>query len=697
MLLARDINKKIGICDIETMVELFDCGVYDPDTQEWTEFEISAYKNEIFEFVKWYTSKPCEFLVTFNGISFDQQVLEFIVDNHQKWYDLTNLQITKIISDYASKVIEDSRYDIPHKYKEKDFSIPPMDLLKIHHFDNEGKRTSLKWCAFMMNMDVEEMPIHHMKTDMTYEEIEVTRMYRRNDVMVTYGLLLITLGKVEEVEKLNGGYPLDELKDYKGKNMIQDRYDVYRETGLWCINWSDVKIGEEWNKLDYKTAEKIKDDEERSFLYAKKSKYPYGQRFHKFFPSTMDFKTDIFKSFIKEVGNQYVKADKQEFKVTLGSSTYTVAKGGLHSTERERIISPPPGYNYDDLDVGSQYPNSITKLWIYPPHLKETIIHQFKEKISRRLKYKERAKELKKEGKEDEARKYMSVQEMLKLCLNGGYYGKLGQKGSFLEYHEGLLKVCMSNQIEILMLIEMMETEGFSVLSGNTDGITVLYPQSRKERFLEICSEWEDKVGNKEMGKLEHTPFEKVWQESINHYIAKKRDGSVKKKGRFCTEFLLNKNKSGRIINLALEAYFIDGKDPVEFIKNHKNIFDFTIARKASGDMYYEEESDYEGVKKIKRHKKLIRYYISKDGSVFWKRGLNQYGDPINNQCEAPNELGQPKATYFNRPWKSDNYNIDYNYYIYKTLIRIDRIEKTKKVSSFIQKINGTKQISLFL
>jgi hypothetical protein len=696
MLLAHGIEKKVGICDIETMVELFDVGCYDPDTGGWTEFEVSAYKNELYQFVKWYTSKPFDFLVTFNGIAFDQQVMQWIVDNHQDWYDFDNLEITARISAYGQKVIEDSRFNIPHKYKEKDFSIPPLDVFRIHHFDNEAKRTSLKWCAFMMNMDVEEMPIHHLRRDLTLEEVRLTQAYRRNDCFVTYGVLLVTLGRVADVEEINGGHELPELKDYRGKSMIQDRYDVWRETGLWCLNWSDVKIGEEWNKQDYKHAEKIRDDEERGILFGKKVKHPYGQRFHKFFPSTMDFQTDELKNFIKMVGNQFVKAEKQEFHITIGSTRYTVAKGGLHSTEKNRVVAPPEGYNYDDLDVGSQYPNSIYKLRIYAPHLTETIMNQFKGKIEKRLIYKAKAQELKAQGEEEEARKYTSVQDMLKLCLNGGYYGKLGQKGSFLEYPEGLLKCCMSNQIEILMLIEMMEMAGFKVMSGNTDGITVLYPDARKQEFLDICKAWEKKVGNVEMGKLEHTPFQKVWQENVNHYIAKKKDGGVKKKGRFATEFLMNKNKSGRVINLAMEAYFIKGQDPMEFIKNHKNIYDFCIGRKAAGQLHYEEEWVEEGVKKTKTHKKLVRYFVSKQGTVLWKRGINFNGDEMNNQCEAPNDVGQPKVTYFNKGWKAENYDIDYDYYIYKTLKRIDKIEKSKKAESFIQKLSGTKQMSLF-
>ena len=695
MLLANGIEKKVGICDIETMRELFDVGCFDPDTGEWTEFEVSSYKNELFQFVKWYTSKPFDFLVTFNGIGFDQQVMQWIVNNHQKWYDLDNLEITKLISDYGQKVIEDSKFNIPHEYKEEHFSIPSIDIFRIHHMDNEARRTSLKFCEFMMNMDVEEMPVHHLQENLTQEDIRITKEYRRHDVMATYCLLLLTLGRTEDVEKVTGN-PIDELNFYKGKNKIQDRYDVWNETGLWCMNWSDVKIGEEWNKADYKTAEKIGHDEERRRLYPTKAIHPYGKKFKQFFPSTVSFQTEQVNKFVKSFGNQYVKAEKQEFHLTMGETRYTIAKGGIHSNERNRKISVPSGYTYDQIDVGGQYPNSMVKLGIVPPHLTTTFIWQFKEKIGRRSKYKGIAKELEKQGKKDEARPYMSVQEMLKLCNNGGGYGKLGQKGSFLEYPEGMLKCCISNELEILMLAEELEIKGFKVVSANTDGVDVLYPSYKEQELLEICQWWENKVGNIELGKLEHSHFINIWQENVNSYLAQKKDGGVKKKGKFVTEFELHKNKSGRIIPLALEAYFINGVDPSDFIRNHKNIFDFCICRKASGDMYYEEEWDCDGKKCTKKHKKLVRYFVSKEGTVLWKRGINFEGQEMNNQCEAPNELGQPHITYFNRAWKSDDYGIDYDYYIYKTLKRIDKIEKTKKVELFIQKVNGTKQMSLF-
>lgn len=702
MLIAHNTDVKIGVWDIETYKELFDFGIYNPDTDEWTEFEISKYKNDLYKIVKFYKEKHFDYYVSYNGIKFDHQVMQYILENYEKWYDFSGLEICGLIHNFVHNLIEDQNYGITLPYKEFMFPVNPIDVFLIFHFDNESKRTSLKWCESMLNMNIEEMPIEDDYQGLTEKDIQEIKKYRRNDVIATYCVLLVCLGRVEDVPKVIKkffGYDttLDELKDYRGKNKIQDRFDVEKETGLKCLNWSDVKIGEEWNKKDYKDEEGIKDD---SLLMSKKVKYPFGQKFKNFFPKTMEFKTEKFQKFFEEIGNTYVLAKKQEFKITVGHSTYTIAKGGLHSTEANRQVICLLGQRYDDLDVGGQYPNSIWKHGVYPPHLKPTILKQFYGKIERRTKYKKIAKDLMALEKYEEARPYSSIQEMLKLCNNGGYYGKLGQQGSFLEYPEGLLKVCMSNQIEIMMLIEAYELEGFSVLSGNTDGITVLYDESKRDRFLEIAKWWEDKVGNFEMGKLEETPFTKVWQESINHYIALKRDGKVKKKGRFATEVEFHKTKNLRIIPLALEAYFIHNQDPVDFIKNHQNIFDFCKSLKGSRRLYYDELiSENE----TKRYKKILRYYISKDGFIIKKRGFNTNNNPVDAYCEAEDKdfpwLGIPKMTVFNNPSNVDNikkHKIDYDFYIIETLKRIDAIQKTKKAKIYAENLKPKVQMTLF-
>lgn len=712
MKIAHDKDFKIAVFDIETLREMFHIGIYNPDTDEWRDFEVSQFRNDLYSFVKFYTKNDFDYFVSFNGLSFDHQVLQYIVNTYEKWYDLSNLEIARKISDFAQKIIEDQNFDIRPPYNESSFPVKAIDLFKIHHLDNEakfGKKggfASLKWCEFMMNMDVEEMPIHHNTEGLTQEDCQLIRDYEKHDILATLALLYITIGNVSKVEELVSnmlGLPvtLEELSDYNGKNKIQDRLDFMQESKLNCLNWSDVKIGEEWNRADYMNSENIKFDRD---LFPQKVKHPFGQKFKNFFPKTMKFTTKNLQDFIEKLGNKYVLAEKQEFPITIGETTYTIAKGGIHSTERNRKVVVPPGYNCDDADVGAQYPNSIIKLEIYPPHLKKTIILNFIGTVDLKDRYKQLGKEASDRGDKLEVLRLKGLEGGTKLRMNGGYYGKLGQKGSFLEYPEGLLKVCMSNQIEILMLIEMMEEAGFKVISGNTDGIVTMYPSDKEAEYLAICKAWEKQVGNDKMGKLEYARIKGMWQDNINSYIAQIDDKGklkVKKKGRFVTVYgspgcELNKNKSARIIPLALEAYFINGVSPIEFIENHKNIFDFCIAKKAFGQLHYEELLK-DGTVKV--HKKLIRYFVSNDGNVMMKRGINQEGEPMNNHCEAQDKtfpwMGQPKVTYFNRFFKKEDYNINYSYYILETLKRIDNICKTKMAKTYADKFKAI-QTTLF-
>lgn len=701
MRIAEGVDVKLGIFDIETPLGVFDIGIYDVESDKWIEFEISKYKNDLYSFVKFYCEKHFDFWVSYNGIGFDHQVIQYIVDKHQEWFDLSGEQIAEKIGEFGSRTIDDSRYDISPPYKEDDFPVNCIDLFRIHHFDNEARRTSLKWCAFMMNMDVEEMPIHHTTRNFTPKMIEELKGYRRNDVYVTLGLLYLTLGEIDNLKALIGkitgiSTELEELVDYKGKNKIQDRIDVMKETGLNCLNWSDVKIGEEWNRKDYFLSQNIRDARD---MFPKKVKQNFGRKFKEFFPKTMNFQTQHITGFVKTLGEESIKNKKQKFPVKVGNSTYTIAKGGIHSTETHRKILPVEGWKLTDIDVQSQYPKAFLKFKACPAHLDAILYSQVEEKVNRRVLLKDKASALKLAGNESGARPFTSVQEMLKLCLNGGLYGKLGQKGSFLEYPEGVLKICMGNQIEILMLIEMMEQKGFSVMSGNTDGILVMYPELKTKEFLETCALWESTVGNTDLGKLEHNNFTGFWQESINHYIGRKADGKVKKKGRFMTEFEMNKNKSKRIVAMALEQYFIHGKNPIEYITNHSNIFDFCIGKKAFGNLHYEEILD-ESKKTI--HKKLIRYYVCNSGNVFMKRGTDQFGQPVNNHCEATDKdyfwMGQPLLKYFNKATsckKFSEYDVNYSYYILETLKRIDAIQKTKMAQEYTNQFK-TKQLKMF-
>lgn len=313
------------------------------------------------------------------------------------------------------------------------------------------------------------------------------------------------------------------------------------------------------------------------------------------------------------------------------------------------------------------------------------------ENILTRLSYK--AKSTDKSLTEAERRKCKGLSDTYKLALNSGYFGKTLERTNWQYAPEVGYYCTIGNQFEILMLIEMLEIEGIHTVSANTDGILCYFPEDLGDKYLEVCHKWERIVGNSDMGMLEYTEFDCIYQESVNSYIAKKTTGGVKKKGRFCTEYDLHKNKSKRIIPLALEKYFVDGTSPVEFISKHKNIYDFCVGKKANKLLHYEEIKGEE----VKVHKKLVRYYISEEGSILMKRGLDEHGQPMNNHCEAIDKnfpwIGQPVVTYFNRVFPGGEVN--HKHYILETLKRIDKIERSDKARRYADLFKTT-QYSLF-
>jgi len=200
-----------------------------------------------------------------------------------------------------------------------------------------------------------------------------------------------------------------------------------------------------------------------------------------------------------------------------------VGKGGIHSTEGGRFLKPKEDEIYIDADIGSQYPNAIRKYKVEPKHLpgwNNLIVS----KIERRLNYKRLFKET---GNP----KYASLQEMGKLSLNGGSYGRLNSKGDWQQDPCCMLQVTMGGQLELLMIVEDLILKGFNVVSLNTDGFGTILKRNREEEFKVILSGWEKVIGNDTLGQFEYTEFKWIAQTSVNDYLALKADGTLKMKG----------------------------------------------------------------------------------------------------------------------------------------------------------------------
>lgn len=642
---------KVLVYDIETMLEMFLVGIYNPETDQYSEFAVNAFENDLDKFAEFAEAHNDYYWVGFNNLRFDSQVVEWVLRNYNNWHETSYLDITALISQKAQDVIHDANYDLPSEYGESNLSYKQIDLFTIWHFNNENRRTSLKAVQFYLNWhNVEEMPIHHLKKDLSLEEIMMTKEYCKNDVMSTYEFYKVTRGQTS-------------ISLYKGEDKIEDRFAMKEEFGLNCLNWDDVRIGAEWNKLDYmkltkKNYKEIRPEKIVTF---------YGKKFKAFFPKWTNFQTKELEQFVQYIGNQFVLNEKQKFKHKFNDElTATIAKGGIHSNEKGRFLKPTEDEQYWQIDIGSQYPNAIRKYKVEPKHLPgwNSLIVS---KIDRRLGYK-------KLYQETSVPKYNSLQKMGKLALNGGSYGRLNTSGDWQEYPYGMLQVTIGGQIEILMVVEDLLLKGFRVVSLNTDGFDCIIKKEREQEFRQILTHWEQVIGNDQLGNFEYTEFQWIAQRSVNHYLALKKDGKLKAKGDFEKDKEVQKNTSARIIPIALEQYFLHNVPVEHTVRNHTNIFDFCIRQKASRDFHYEGINRKTGHVNI--YKKMIRYYVSMSGEKIVK--------VKNPECtsDAPPisqvEAGEWVCTICNNIKIANLEDVNHSYYIEKTENIIREIQGIK-------------------
>jgi len=201
------------------------------------------------------------------------------------------------------------------------------------------------------------------------------------------------------------------------------------------------------------------------------------------------------------------------------------------------------------------------------------------------------------------------------------------------------------------------------------DGLEIKIPRNKENEFLEICKTWETITKL----KLEYDEYEFIVARDINNYLSKFINGNTKCKGAFEFENIpLHKNKSFSIIPRAVFNYFIHGIPVENTIYNHKNIYDFCAGVRAKSSeirgaskyvLYILENQE---IKETKLSK-TVRYFISKRGGTLYKL----YANGTREHVEAPLQKGRQKrnwrVTIFNRYYESDSYDIDFQYYTYKS------------------------------
>jgi len=646
------------IYDIETMQELFLICIYNPDTQQWHEFQVSKNTNQIDAFVRFAEQFDEYYWVGYNNLRFDSQIVEWIIRNHQNWHDMSALEVTAMIAQKAADTIHDANYDVFAEYREDMLHNKQIDLFRVNHYDNKNRMVSLKRLEFEMDLDnIEEMPIHHTKTNMTDEEIETTIDYCRNDVYATYEFYQVTTGDTD--------HPL-----YKGNNQIELRQDIFEEFGIPCLNYSDSKIGDEMIKKYYCS--------EKGIHYSELPKKGYFRKEVKAkncIAPFVEFKTPELQAFLKHVKKQvFTLTDDFKESLVFNNNTYTFAKGGLHTENKPKIFEADDETLIVDWDVSSYYPAIIINNNRYPAHLGPEFLRGYKQMFEKRL-------ELKPLAKND--KKIKGIVGALKLAVNS-VYGKSSDMQSWIYDRQLTMFTTITGELSLLMLIEAYELAGINVISANTDGVTILVKNASFDTMTAINKWWSELT----QFELERTDYAKIIFSTVNDYLAIKTDGEIKKKGDFLTDFELHKNKSARIVPIALEQYFVNDIPIEETITNHKNIYDFALRQKASKDFHYEGHSKEN--KTI--YNKLIRYYVSNTGEKLLKV---KNPDCTTNAADVSQvEAGDWLMTVCNKLSKDHSLeNINYAYYIE----RAERIVHKIQLEGKKRKVNIDKnQLSLF-
>ena len=618
--------------DIETMQELFLVVCMEPG-KLGKSFQVSKWKNQLDKFVRYTEEHVDAYWVGYNNLRFDSQVIEWILRNYENWHELSNLEICARIAQKAADVIHDANYDVFPEYREHELSLKQLDLFKIHHYDNKNRMVSLKRLEFEMDLEnIEEMPIHHTKTNMTKEEVELTIDYCFNDVDATYEFYKITTGDTD--------HPL-----YKGNNQIELRQDIESEFGIPCMNYSDSKIGDEMIKKYYCS--------EKGIDYRELPKKGYFRKsidVKNCIAKYVKFETPQLKDFLKKI-NKMQLGLQDDFKehIDFHENVYSFMKGGLHTENSPKIFEADDEYEIIDWDVSSYYPAIIINNGKFPAHLGKEFLRGYKQMFDKRL-------ELKPLAKSD--KKIKGIVGALKLAVNS-VYGKSSDMQNWIYDRQLTMFTTITGELSLMMLIEKYETNGIHVISANTDGVTIKIKKDMIPLMHEINKWWCDITAY----ELERTDYSKIIFSTVNDYLAIMTNGEIKKKGDFLTDFELHKNKSARVVPIALEQYFVHGIPVDTTIRNHTNLYDFCLRQKASRSFHYEGTNRSTGETTV--YNKLIRYYVSNDGDKIFKiknPECQTRAAPI-SQVEA-GEWVCKVCNYLPRNSKVDN--INYDYYIEK-------------------------------
>lgn len=632
------------VYDLETLSNLFTYTGYCRQTKTFHQFVIHQSLNQYKELLD-HIRKPGLIMIGFNNLNYDYPLLHHMLNHEDEYSWLSGFELSQKIYQKSQEII-DMQFSAVADWNTK---IRQIDLMRVHHYDNLARLTSLKALEISMNLPfVEDMPFSHEYWITTQEEIGKVLSYNKKDVEATNEFLNVTLGDTE--------HPF-----YKGKNKLELRYILNQKYKLPCLNWNDVKIGTELILKLY--CQKFNLDPK---VIRKLRTYRPEIKLKDCLPIWTEFNTNTFKQLQSKIEETVLRSTKGDFKLSVIYQNIKIdyGTGGAHASINPGICNSNEEFMILDVDADGLYPSLAIQQELFPEHLGLGFLDIYNgEIVSKRLIEKKKPKK---------ERDFVIV-EGFKLAANG-WFGKTNAEDSFAYDPLYTMKTTISGQIMISMWIERLISSipDLKIIQINTDGISILVKRSDYDRVVDITSEITKITGL----TFEFNEYLKMVIVNVNNYIAQYTSGECKYKGLFEIDKELHKDPSMRIVPIALSNYFIKGIPIEETIRNHTDIYDFCLRLKVNKGW----EGEYKYVDsdlnfKIQKLSKNTRYYISNKGGSLFKKS---------NDGRISGVSVGFVTTIFNNYEKKEmkDYDINYSFYIKECNKIIDQIE-VKQLSLF--------------
>jgi hypothetical protein len=573
---AASVDPLFYVYDLEVYPNLFTFSLKHPASgQRWL-YEISDRRDDrtaILQTLDGFEQAGVS-MVGFNNLHYDYSIIHYLREN--PYCD------NKMLRAKNDAIIFAPRGSFAETVSPWNVRIKQIDLYKIHHFDNQARRTSLKALEYAMNMSsIQDLPFPP-DTILTSEQMDTVIAYNHHDVDATERFLLESLPAINLRDELSEKYGADftNYNDTKiGKEYFIMRLEEESPGCCWIKEPGKRRIPRQTIRPTINLGDAV-------FDYITFER-PEFDRILKYFKSTT----------IKETKGVF-----NDLSATVDGFQYDFGTGGIHGSISSQTVHTDGEKVIVDLDVASYYPNLAIANRCYPEHLGETFCRIYADVYEQRKQYKKNTPENK----------------MLKLALNG-VYGDSNNVHS--PFYDPLytMKITINGQLLLCVLAEqLLKIPGLEMIQVNTDGLTVRCPYVGLPDLQSVRSWWERFT----CLELEEAVYSRMFIRDVNNYIAEYADGGkLKRKGAYEYESLWHQDPSQKVVAKVAEKALVEGVNIESTVRNWPDDLDFFCRAKVRrSDRLMCGDTELQ---------RISRYYVSINGGTLVRHSPPAKGNTV--------------------------------------------------------------------